>query len=345
MKFDFCIGNPPYQEEAPGESTSDIPVYHAFMDAAFFIAEKVELVTPGRFLFNAGATPAVWNKKILEDEHFKVLDYQSDTKKVFPSIEIPGGIVISYRDASATFTPIRHFSQFETLKKLGDKIMKSEKEFLPSIMFSQNKFNLEALYKDYPKMKSQLGSEGRDKRFRQIIMERFPNLFTEDKGKDKLHVLGLIHRSRDYRYIKLKYVEEDERIPLYKVFVPFSNGASGTLSENESARLISKPVIGYPYDGITQTFIGVGGFSTLEEAEACLKYIKSKFTRALLGLLKVTQGNKPETWAYVPLQDFTDKSDIDWSKPIADIDRQLYRKYGLTDEEITFIETKVKEME
>ena len=344
MKFDFCIGNPPYMETAPGESTSDIPVYHTFMDAAYEVADKVELVTPGRFLFNAGATPANWNKKMLEDKHFKVLDYQSDAKKVFSSIELPGGVVISYRDVTTVFGSIKHFSQFEVLKKIGDKMLKMEKEFLPSIMYSQNKFNLDNLYRDYPELKQQLGSEGRDKRFRQIIMERFPQLFTETSGEHKLRTLGLIRRERSYRYIDLKYVEEDEHIPLYKVFVPFSNGASGTLSEDDSARLISRPVIGNPYDGITQTFIGVGGFETLFEAEACLKYIKSKFARALLGLLKVTQGNKPETWAFVPLQNFTKKSDLDWSKSIKEIDQQLYKKYGLTEEEIAFIEGKVKEM-
>ena len=63
MKFDFVIGNPPYQE--PTESTRDKPVYNAFMDAAFTVSNKVELVTPGRFLFNAGATSKEWNKKML----------------------------------------------------------------------------------------------------------------------------------------------------------------------------------------------------------------------------------------------------------------------------------------
>lgn len=75
-----------------------------------------------------------------------------------------------------------------------------------------------------------------------------------------------------------------------------------------------------------------------------MKYILSKFTRALLGVLKVTQGNKPETWSYVPLQDFSSNSDIDWSQSIPEIDQQLYRKYGLSEEEINFIETHVKEM-
>lgn len=75
-----------------------------------------------------------------------------------------------------------------------------------------------------------------------------------------------------------------------------------------------------------------------------MAYIKSKFCRALLGVLKITQHNSAEKWKYVPLQDFTAHSDIDWSKSVAEIDRQLYRKYDLTADEIEFIETHVKEM-
>lgn len=64
----------------------------------------------------------------------------------------------------------------------------------------------------------------------------------------------------------------------------------------------------------------------------------------MLGILKVTQDSSKSTWKYVPMQDFTDKSDIDWSKSVADIDRQLYKKYGLSQKEIDFIESHVKEM-
>ena len=81
------------------------------------------------------------------------------------------------------------------------------------------------------------------------------------------------------------------------------------------------------------------------EAEHVLKYIKGKFARAMLNTLKITQHNKRDTWKNVPLQDFTSSSDIDWSQSIADIDKQLYKKYNLTPEEIDFIETHVKEME
>ena len=76
-----------------------------------------------------------------------------------------------------------------------------------------------------------------------------------------------------------------------------------------------------------------------------MKYVKSKFARTMLGVLKITQDNPREKWSKVPLQDFTSNSDIDWSKSVSEIDQQLYKKYNLSDEEINFIESKVKEME
>ena len=81
-----------------------------------------------------------------------------------------------------------------------------------------------------------------------------------------------------------------------------------------------------------------------DETENFMKYIKRKFARAMLGTLKVTQDNPRETWLNVPLQDFTTNSDIDWSKSVSEIDKQLYKKYGLSEDEIKFIESKVKEM-
>ena len=125
----------------------------------------------------------------------------------------------------------------------------------------------------------------------------------------------------------------------YKIFVPGANG-SGALGEVLSTPLIGEPLIGY-----TQTFISFGAFDNKEEAENLLKYIKTKFARVMLGTLKITQNNKTkEVWKNVPLQNFTSTSDIDWTKSIAEIDQQLYKKYGLSEEEIQFIESKVKEM-
>ena len=134
------------------------------------------------------------------------------------------------------------------------------------------------------------------------------------------------------------YVNVVNNLYKWKIFVPKSNG-SGALGE-----VVTTPVIGQPVIGHTESFISIGAFDTEEKAQNCLKYIKSKFARCMLGILKITQHNSPEKWKYVPLQDFTENSDIDWTKSVAEIDKQLYAKYGLTEEEIFFIETNVKEM-
>lgn len=97
--------------------------------------------------------------------------------------------------------------------------------------------------------------------------------------------------------------------------------------------------------GHTQSFISFGQFDNIEEAYSCMKYIKTKFVRCLLGTLKVTQDNPKNTWSNVPMQNFTSSSDIDWSKSVKQIDEQLYIKYRLTDKEIAFIEEKVQAME
>lgn len=100
MKFDYVIGNPPYQDQSNGNKKADESVYNYFMEAAYRISDKVELITPARFLFNNGNTPTQWNEKMLSDNHFKVLTYERDSSEIFPNIEIKGGVSIHYRDAT-----------------------------------------------------------------------------------------------------------------------------------------------------------------------------------------------------------------------------------------------------
>lgn len=90
MKFDFAIGNPPYQEEVLNNGRQN-PIYHKFMDETYKIADVTEFITPARFLFDAGQTPKEWNRKMLNDSHFKVLKYESDASTIFPKTDIKGG--------------------------------------------------------------------------------------------------------------------------------------------------------------------------------------------------------------------------------------------------------------
>ena len=340
MKFDFVIGNPPYQDETIGDNaTYAPPVYHLFINSAYEVGEKVELITPARFLFNAGSTPKAWNKQMLEDEHLKILHYEQKSDKIFSNTDIKGGVCISYHDKTKNFGAIQTFTPYELLRTSSDRVSKISSQSLSEIIYTQNRFSLEELYRDYPNLKNSIGSDGKDKRFRNNIFDKIPLFLSELNSNDDIAVIGVINNKRVWRYIAQKYVDTvHENLFKYKVIVPRANGR-GALSD-----VLSSPVVISPNQGYTQTFIGIGAFDTKNEAENCLKYIKTKFARAMLNVLKVDQHNEKDTWKKVPLQDFTAQSDIDWTKSVADIDRQLYQKYGLTQQEIDFIETKVKEM-
>ncbi|OJG20104.1 restriction endonuclease [Enterococcus canis] len=334
------IGNPPYQEEAKGENTAGIPIYHKFIDEAYKVSSITELITPARFLFNAGQTPTSWNQKMLNNPHLKIVFYSQDSSKIFSNTDIKGGVAISYHDVNQNFGSIETFISYPELQNIMKKAApETLSESLAEIIYTQTKFNLEELYKNYPEYKKIIGSKGQDKRFRNNIFEKIPAFTEEPQSEDDIKVLGLANKKRVYRYLPRKFVDMTHKnLNFFKVFVPRSNG-SGAIGE-----VLSTPLIGAPLIGYTQTFIGIGAFTKESEAESCLKYIKSKFARTMLGILKITQDNNRDTWRKVPLQDFTLQSDINWSLSIPEIDQQLYAKYGLSADEINFIESKVKEM-
>lgn len=343
MKFDFAIGNPPYQDNTIGENeTFAPPVYNAFMDASYEVADKVELIHPARFLFNAGSTPKAWNQKMLSDEHFKVLYYEQDSSKVFANTDIKGGVAVTYHDNSQQFGVVDTFTPYSELNSIMKKIISSDNfESIMSQVYIQIRFNLDELYKVYPDAKNGIGSNGKDKRLEKNIFTKVSQAFTEEKvNDDDISVIGIIKNKRVWRYIAKIFIDMNhENLNKYKVLLPTSNG-SGAIGE-----VLSTPLVGVPLVGYTRSFIGIGSFDNEIEANACFKYIKTKFARTALGILKITQDNNKDVWKYVPLQDFTENSDIDWSQSIPEIDKQLYEKYGLSEEEIAFIETNVKEME
>ena len=338
MKIDAIIGNPPYQLTT--EKTSDAPVYHHFIDLAIQLSPRATLITPARYLFNSGKTPKAWNARILSDKHFRVVWYKANSRDVFPTADIKGGVAVMYRDQEQSFSV--SFAAYPELNSIAQKVSEKSPEgasVLSDIIYAQNKFDLNKLYADYPEAREIIGSEGRERRLTTSIFTQLPFIFNEVSFSDAYQILGLIDADRCHRWVKKAYIEVHPNLEGYKVIVPKSNG-SGAIGE-----VLSTPLIGEPLIGVTQTFITIGAFETRVEAEACLKYVKTRFARTMLGILKVTQDNPKDTWRLVPLQDFTSSSDIDWGQSVADIDQQLYRKYGLEPEEIAFIEEKVRAME
>jgi hypothetical protein len=347
FKFDVVIGNPPYQEESTGEGTQAPPIYHKFMDEAYKIANRVSFITPARFLYNAGATPKAWNQKMLEDEHLKIEYYEQDSSKVFSNTAIIGGVAVTYRDSDADFGAIGTFTAFQELNSILKKVINVNSGSFSSIIYGQEIYKYtEKLHQDHREAESSL-SKNHKYDIKTSAFDRLDFIFLDSKPNDGsayIQILGLQNNKRVYKWVRRDYISEHESLEKYKVFISAANGASGTLSD-VAARMISTPLLGTPFVGTTQTFLTVGSFDTEDEANAALKYVRSKFARALLGVLKVTQHNTSEKWKYVPLQNFTAESDIDWSRSISEIDQQLYKKYGLDETEIEFIESHVKEME
>lgn len=339
MKFDVIIGNPPYQEETASDSTRKPPIFNFFMDEAYKCADKTLLITPARFLFNAGYTSNQWNGKMLQDTHLTVKHYEPISSRIFQNTQIEGGIVITYHDNNVEFGAIETFVKFKELNSILKKVKLTTVHFLDEIISSPLSFQLTPLaIRDYPNLPPRLRSSA---------FTTHAELFkdnTPEERNDYIGMMGLAGNERKIKYVRKDYIRDSSgTLNKWNVLVSKANGASGTLG-NDAARMISKPTVIGKEVGYTQTFIAIGKFDYEDEARNAEKYVLSKFARAMLGVLKITQDCPGPKWKYVPLQDFTPSSDIDWSKSIADIDEQLFDKYGLDENERNFIRTHVKEM-
>ena len=340
MKFDVVIGNPPFNEtiESRGEQP---PIYNYFYDSAIELSKLIILITPARFLFDAGKTPSKWNHKMLKSEHFKVLMYEPEAVKIFPTTDIKGGVAITIWDNTKATIPIETYYPDKNVRSIVTKVRQKSEAYFPKIMYSNTSYKYTKLfYEENPDFIGRV-SGGSKRYLSSSCFSKFPEAFHDNElNGEYIEIMGRLDKSRVSLYIKESYINPPDNFYFYKLVLPSSSG------RGEFGETISGPFVGEPKVGYTETFVTFGKFEEEDYAKNILKYIKGKFSRFLLSSKKVTQGNKSaKVWGNVPLQDFTSSSDIDWSKSIPEIDQQLYKKYGLTQEEIDFIETNVKEME
>ena len=334
MKFNAVVSNPPYQTGVNKE-----PLYHLFIDLGRELGDLGSIIHPGRFLFNAGKTPKAWNHKILNDEHFKVVNYWTKSSEVFDNVTIKGGVAITMWDKTAQYNPIGTFILQEDLRAIKDLVWTVSTENFCNNVYSRDLYQLkETFYTENPELDNRQ-SDGHRLDVGTTVFTLFPEIFFDDKpGDGYALIIGRENDARIAKWIRSDYLKLPDNFNSYKVFIPTANG-SGKFGE-----ALGTPIIGEPCHGHNTTFLSIGCFDTSEEAEACLKYIKTKFARTMLGIRKVTQHNTRQAWEFVPNQDFSTQSDIDWTLSVQEIDQQLYRKYGLNDY-IDFIETNVKSME
>lgn len=335
MKIDAVVGNPPYQVMVDGNGRAK-PVYHLFMDLANRLSSRASLITPARYLFDVGFTPSEWNNKMLNDPHFRVVWYKANSLDVFPNVDIKGGVAVTYRDTNQQFGAIGTFKAYPELSSISYKVEIRGDRSLMEIIYAESSYKFDTSKPEVEELvRTRLGN---DKKIITNIFEKLPDIFTREPQEGTIGIFGRSKEGRGMRYASRSLFEAHPGLDKYKVFVPEANG-SGSIGE-----VLSTPLVGEPLVGSTQSFLSIGAFDTEAEAAACLKYIKTRFARTMLGILKVTQHNPRETWRLVPLQDFTSASDIDWSLSVEEIDEYLFEKYKLDMHEIAFIKEKVKAM-
>ena len=289
---------------------------------------------------------------MLADEHLSVAALRVRLKPTVsgPTDPIKGGIAVTYRDSERKLGPIGFFAKHPELNTILHKVRESGATFIDSghVRAVASYRYTQKMHEDHPEasrtdVRGDAAISCQHQRLRAALVP-LPRRAGPTTATSTCSVLGVIKNKRVSRWIRSDYITGPESFDKYKVAVPAANGSGSTTDFFGVA--LNNPTVLEPGVAVTQTFITIGSFDTEAEAQACLKYVKSKFARTMLGVLKITQHNpakhvevRPGAGLHAAPRTSTGPSRS------REIDQQLYAKYGLDPEEIAFIEAKVKPMD
>ncbi len=319
MKFDVIVGNPPYQMSDGGFGASAIPLYHLFVQQAKKLNPRyLTMIIPARW-YAGGRGLDEFRDEMLKDERIRILvDYPSSTE-CFPGVDIQGGVCYFLWDRDN-----KGECEITTISNTNTSTMKRnllEKGFETFIRYNEAIPILHKVLSKKEKSFSDLVSSMKPFGLRTYVLGE-PESFV---GAVKLFAnksVGWIPKSQIS--VNAGWIDE------YKVFISRAYGMG-----EFPHPIISKPILGEPNSCCTETYLHIGPFENKKIAENVISYIKTKFFRFMVLLVKNTQDAPRKVYKFVPLQDFNEP----WT------DEKLYKKYGLTKEEIDFIESMIRPME
>lgn len=322
MKFDVIIGNPPYQLNDGGAQASARPLYHLFIQQAKKLNPRyLTMIIPARW-YSGGKGLDDFRSEMINDKHLRVLvDYQN-SNDCFPGVAIKGGVCyfLWNRDDSGDCNVINMVgsqvksNMYRILKEDGTNTLIRYNEaisILRKVRLSTNG--------NFSKLVSSRKPFGFASDFRDFQESSFDNSIEIYANK----TIGYINKSQ----ISQNYGWIDK----YKVLISEAYGAG----EDFPHQIINKPFIVGKSACCTETYLVIGPFSTEEEACNVRSYMTTKLFRFLVLLKKNTQHATSKVYSFVPLQDFSHP----WT------DTMLYEKYGLSEDEIAFIESMIRPME
>lgn len=321
MTFDVIIGNPPYQLSDGGDGGSATPIYQLFVEQAKKMSPRyLTMIIPARW-YGGGRGLDEFRKGMITDKRIRCLhDFLNASECFGNGVEIKGGVCyfLWNRDQRGKCAVYTHQS---------DKIESSYRYLQEegSNVFIRYKTGVEIYHKvkvhNEPTI-DRLVSSQRSFGLRTFIhgeKKRFENAIT-------------LYENGGIGYIKRDMISSNvEWVSKPKVYVSRAYNAG----DNYPHQIIGKPILGEPESCCTETYVVIGPFPSQKEAANAESYIRTKFFRFLVMLKKTSQQAAAPVYQFVPIQDF--------SKPWTD--EELYKKYGLTDEEIQFIESMIRPME
>jgi Eco57I restriction-modification methylase/Type III restriction enzyme, res subunit len=344
MNFNTIVGNPPYQEsisDTAENSSLSKQIFPSFIELTINLnPDYLSLITPSRW-FTGDAQDKSFlklRKFVKENNHFSKIVNSPFSKAVFQEVEISGGV--NFFLFQKNYNGLVEFMEINNDMYLTSQFRPLFEKNLDIILSSGSNYQLIQKIKSKNFKSLTEITKGRDAFG---IVGKNINSISSENVKDQYYELRC--KYEEIRFIEKKYILKNLDIAEnWKIFISKGNGGAGLLTDGKPVSILGKPYIGKPKSVCTDSLIPIGLFKTEVEANCLLKYIKTRFFRYTVGLLKVSQNVSQNVYKFVPLQDFTKKSDIDWSKSIPEIDQQLYNKYSFTTEEISFIESMIKPM-
>ena len=300
-------------------------------------------ITPSRWFTGEGqdASFPPLRKFIRENNHIKTIVNYGDNKEVFPNENIGSVNYFLYDcdyEGNVEFTEIVNGKTDTSKRPLFEEDM-DEIIHLNILVDILNK-----VYKRDDFISLKTITTGRNPFKVPETNQELNSVVFDEKNKD--HNMSIRCANDTLKYTNRSIVNRNEElIDKWKVFSSKMNGAAGTLMDSKRVSIIGKAYIGAPNSICSGALITFGSFDNEVEALNLQKYMATKFLRVMVGVMKSSRAIYQPVYKFVPLQDFTNNSDIDWNKSIHEIDLQLYKKYNLTDDEINYIESKIKEME
>lgn len=341
MKFDAIVGNPPYMIMDGGAKASAKPIYNYFIESSKKVEPKyMSFIIPTRW-DTGGKGLDDFRKSMLNDKHMELIHDYLTPEYIFSNTNIRGGVCYflwnkNYNNEVDLIRVVTHQNEkiISDIKRkfkikevdifirdahaiaILDRILKEKNiDFMTNYISSRKPFGIDGNFTE-------------------------SELFLSDKNE--LANIECYGKAKSIGYIKKDDVKNHKDwISVWKVYMPYVNNIGTELNDDNQ-----NTFIGEPNSVCTETFLVAGAELNLNKYEciALSKYLRSKFARFLHSLAKTSHHATAKTYQFVPLQDFSDKSDIDWSKSIAEIDQQLYAKYKFSKDEIDYVESKIKPM-